>query len=585
MNSKGGTKIKNSDKESGSKPIYEVKVDKDVYVEMRDGVQLAADIYRPKTDEEFPALLSMSPYGKDKQELDIEPKPLKSPKEVREKSSMEAGMSEYFVKRGYVHVIVDVRGSEKSEGKYHNVFSKQEQEDGYDLVEWIARQPWCDGNVGMLGISYYGIIQYLVAAQQPPHLEAIFPYDAFTDLYRDATNHGGIPCVGFGLFWYSTLPERINLVSEVHKNLEIDPDELTKTVEENEDLLRELYGPGITTLLDDVKNHSSLWEIFNNPEINPIVYDFMLFPTDGPFYWERSAHAKFDKIKVPVYMGSRWPMMGLHLRGPFTAWEEIETPKKLLIGPEPMVRPFDLYHDIILRWYDHWLKGIDTGIMDESPVKIYVRGIDQWRNESEWPLARTEWTKYYLHRGGILNTTAPGEDENPDSYLYQPPDERKEKKEEYYLRYETSDLEKDMEVTGPIALYLHASSTASDTNWIARIEDVRPDGTKTNITKGWLRASHRKVDEAKSKPWKPYHPHKEIIPIEPEKIYEYAIEIWPTSNVFKTGHKIRLEIRSDDGEPEVLEDMAITHLPCSREMTNTVYHSSAYPSHLLLPIV
>ena len=169
-----------------SKPLYGVQGEKDVYVEMRDGVRLACDMYHPDAEGKYPALLSMGPYGKENQQLKVPPNPFASDFAI-----IEAGDTEFFVSRGYVHVIADVRGTGHSEGKY-DICSTKEQEDGYDLVEWIAGQPWCNGNVGMVGISYFAFIQYLVAAQQPPHLKAIFPHDGWGDMYRDVSHHGGI---------------------------------------------------------------------------------------------------------------------------------------------------------------------------------------------------------------------------------------------------------------------------------------------------------------------------------------------------------------------------------------------------------
>ncbi|MHA1604925.1 MAG: CocE/NonD family hydrolase [Candidatus Freyarchaeota archaeon] len=554
----------------GSRPIFGVRVDKDVYIEMRDGTRLAADIYRPDAVGRFPALLSMSPYDKHKQNLPLEPRNLETIEDY-ELADIEAGVSEYFVRRGYVHVIVNVRGTFKSEGEYHSVFSPQEQEDGYDLVEWIARQPWCNGRVGMLGISYFAIIQYLLTSMKrpPPHLKAIFPFNGFTDLYRDCLYHGGICNIEFPLIWYQGLKDHIRAVPEAPKRLK---KKLEKAIEK-------------ALNSDAIKKRPDLVQILKNPEINPIALDLLLFPTDGPMYWERSPHRRLNKVKIPTYVGSDWMMVGLHLRGAFTAFESIKAPKKLLIGPPKMVRPFSLYHDEVLRWYDYWLKGINNGIMREPPVKIFVMGINQWRMENEWPLARTRWTKYYLHNNGLLDTNPPGDGEKPDRYIYEPLNKRKKDKAKYRVRYETQPLEEDTEVTGPIALCLYALSTDTDPDWIVRIEDVAPDGTRTVLTKGWLKASHRDLDKRKSKPWQPYHPHRKIKPIKPSRVYEYAIEILPTSNVFSAGHRIGLEISSDDGEPTRLTDFVFSHLLSGRKMRNTIFHNPEYPSHLLLPII
>lgn len=563
-------------KEKGSQPIFGVKIEKDVYIEMRDGTKLAADIYRPHAVGRFPALLSMSPYDKDKQNIPLEPKNIMEvqklePASIMELASIEAGVSEYFVSRGYAHIIANVRGTFKSEGEYYGVFSPQEQEDGYDLVEWIAQQSWCNGKVGMVGVSYFAVIQYLLASMKnpPPHLKAIFPLDGFTDLYRGLAYHGGICTPVFPLFWYQPLRENTKTTPLTPKIL---GKKLEMTVQE-------------ALNNDAIKNRPELIQILKNPEINPVVFDLLLNPTDGPFYWERSPHKRLGNIKIPTYTGSDWSKGLIHLRGAFTAFESIKAYKKMLIGPPEMVRPFSQYHDVIVRWYDFWLKGINNKIMDEPPVKIFVMGINQWREENEWPLERTKWTKYYLHSKEVLDTNPPGGDEKPDRYIYEPLNKRKESKTRYYVRYETASLPEDTEVTGPIALYLYAQSTDSDPDWIVRIEDISPDGTKTVLTRGWLKASHRDLDKGKSKPWQPYHSHRKIKPVKPDKVYEYAIEILPTSNVFKAGHKMGLEISSDDGEPTRPPELIFSHLLSGRKMTNTIFHNPKYPSHLILPII
>ncbi|WXG42096.1 MAG: CocE/NonD family hydrolase [Candidatus Freyarchaeum deiterrae] len=559
----------------GSQPKFSVKVDKDVSIKMRDGVKLAADVYRPDAAGKFPALLSVSPYDKDIQNFSQDSKGIenlrKDPEGFMKLASIEAGNSEYFVKRGYVHVIANARGSFKSEGEYQGTFSTQEQKDGYDLIEWIARQPWCNRKVGMVGVSYYAIIQYLIASMNrpPPHLKAIFPLDGFTDLYRDLAYHGGICNTGFPLAWFKPLKGKIKTKPQALKIL---GNKLKKAVQE---LLES----------DAIKNRPEIVEIIKNPELNPILFDMLLAPTDGPIYWERSSWKRLRKIKIPTFIGSDWMKVGIHLRGAFTAYESIKAPKKMLIGPPGMTRPWNEYHDVIVRWYDYWLKDMATGIMDESPIKIFYMGIDQWREEDEWPPAVTQWKKYYLHDERTMDTHPPGPDEKPESYVYEPLNQMRRGLVLYSARYHTPILDKEVKIAGPIALNLYASSTDTDSDWIIRLEDINPDGTKRVLTRGWLKASHRDLDRIKSKPCQPFHPHNKVIPIKSDKIYQYQIEIWPTANVFKAGHKIGLEISSDDGEAGDFSSTIFTHLLSGRKMTNTIFHNPHYPSHLLLPII
>jgi hypothetical protein len=560
----------------GSQPKYGVKLDKDVYIKMRDRVKLAADIYRPDTEGKFPALLSVSPYDKDMQNFSVDSKSIenlrKDPEGFMKLASIEAGNSEYFVKRGYVHVIANSRGTFKSEGEYQGTFTEQEQKDGYDLIEWIAHQRWCNRKVGMVGVSYFAIIQYMIASmiRPPPHLKAIFPLDGFTDLYRDLSYHGGICTVGFPLRWFMPLRGKVKTKPQAPKTL--GKDKLKKAVQE---LLNN----------DAIKNRPELVEILKNPEINPIVFDQLLAPLDGSLYWGRSSWKRLGRIKIPTYTGSDWAKVGIHLRGAFTAYESIKAPKKMLIGPPGMTRPWNEYHDIIVRWYDYWLKDMATGIMDESPIKIFYMGIDQWREEDEWPPSRTKWTKYFLHDNKNMDTHPPGPNEKPDNYTYEPLIQNRRGLVLYNARYQTPSMDQEVKLAGPIALNLYASSTDTEPDWIIRLEDINPDGTKRVLTRGWLKASHREIDKIKSKPWQPFHPHTEVNPIKPNKVYQYEIEIWPTANVFKAGHKIGLEISSDDGEAVDLSSTILTHLLSGRKMTNTIFHNPKYPSHLLLPII
>ncbi len=549
-----------------SQPKYKVKLQKDVFIKMRDGVHVAADIYSPDVAGKYPALLGFSPYCKDAQNL---PVPARTSDPLFGNGGIECGISEYFVSRGYVHVIADTRGTGLSEGAY-GVFSKKEQEDGYDVVEWIAKQPWCNGNVGMLGMSYFAMIQYLVAALRPPHLKAIMPVDGATDIYRQWGYHGGILDIGFALRWWFTVRAHTVEATDI-------PDaDLGKMVEELKNN-------------EDIRNYPGAYLSLIFPKMDPHTYDLLLHPHDGPFYWERSAYTKLNKINIPTYLLSRWAAWCIHLPGAFSAYREINAPKKLMITiPESGVgfyRPWHENHDIVLRWYDHWLKGIDTGVMDEPPINILVQGTNEWRYENEWPLARTQWTKYYARAGGLLTETLPSWNEIPDSFTniarlapgQQPP----------CLKYMTAVFTQDTEVTGPIALYLYAALSAEDTNWIAEIIDADAEGAEKRVSIGWLKASHRELDERKSQPYQPFQPHTRSIPVEPGRVYQYAIEIRETSYVFKAGHRMELKVKAQDASWEGKEYhfAFFVHLTNTTEVNHTIFHTREYPTHLLLPII
>ena len=549
-----------------SQPQYQTRVEKDVMVEMRDGVRLAADIYLPNAKGRFPALLSISPYGKEMQRLPVPDFPTDT---KLGNGGIESGITDYFVSRGYVHIIADCRGTGSSKGAY-GLFARKGFEDGYDLIEWIAKKPWCDGNVGMLGISYNAMMQYGVAALSPPHLKAIFAADAAADIYRHWAYHGGIISLGFCQHWWPIV------LAHTLEPPDIPPSELKKRIE---DLKRN----------DDIRSFPSAYMVLLLAEKNPHLLDVLLHPYDGPFYWERSGYTKFGQIKIPTYLLTRWTSWSMHLPAAFSAYSGINAPKKMMITiPESGAgfnRPWHEYHDLVLRWYDHWLKGIDTGIMNEPPIRILVQGINQWRYENEWPLARTRWTRFYLGKNMMLTETPPGATEKPDSFANVPG--LKPGKEVPAIKYATLPLNEDVEVIGPSAFYLYASLSTQDADWMVEIRDVDSSGAEKLVSMGWLKASHREIDESKSKPYQPFHPHTRSLPGEPGKVYQYSIEIRETSMVFKAGHRIELVIKGQDAPWEGKEYFrdVFWHLPRTKETQHTVYHTPEYASHLLLPII
>ncbi|MHB8700090.1 MAG: CocE/NonD family hydrolase [Nitrososphaerales archaeon] len=562
-----------------------MKVEKDVLIPMRDGTNLAADLYLPDSFGRFPALLSMHAYGKDIEELVTKVPKMKAL--VSDYIIMEAGDHEFWAAHGYVHVIADVRGTGKSEGKYHNWFSPQEQKDGYDLVEWIAAQPWCDGNVGMTGISYLAIIQYLVAAQQPPHLKAIFPHDGWADTYRDIAYHGGIP---------SVFPEilRRNIATRTAVNIS----ESLYSEDDLEHMVDELKN-------DDRTNYNRCPLIYENlvSRNSPMTFDFYVNRFDGEFYRERSPAWKMDRIKVPTYLGSEMHQaytVSMHLPGATTGWERITAPKKLAFRPAAggLERPFHEFHDEMLRWFDYWLRGIENGIMSEPPVKIWVRGAEKWRFENEWPLiSKTEWKRFYLRSDRKLSAEPPDLEEASDGLFYkpaiplfmvpgaQPYDPRPES-----ISYLSEPFERDVEIIGPVALYLHVSLTSDDADFIIALKDVNPDGTGTNISRGWLKASHRELDAERSRPWQPFHPHTRALPVPRGEVLEYAIEIRPIANLFRAGHRMQIEVWPCDYPSEPYYDWTLSwgrsnHIPYGNEVRYEIHHSKNYQSHLLLPVI
>jgi putative CocE/NonD family hydrolase len=557
--------------EKGSQPVNRVKARETVFVPMRDGVRLAVDVYRPDAPGKFPALLALCVYGKDLQVL-----PVKQP-QGRENSlvwdgTMESGSTQYFVSRGYAHVIADVRGCGDSEGEYVGMCGHTEGEDGYDLIEWIASQPWCDGNVGMVGISYLAGVQLYTAAEQPPHLKAIFPWEVWSDLYRQiATSEGVLHPMMYRLFSGRGMdPGQTNgsgmahnhIVSAMVKNTP--PDELKKLQEER------LRDP-------DLMVYSIYWSCLRYPRKSPLFADFLFQPNDGPFYRERSPYTKFDRIKVPLFTGGPW--VGMWPDGAFSVYNSVDVPRKIVMAPLALCdeRPWYQIHDEVIRWMDHWLKGIDTGFMDEPPIKFYMLGANEWRYEHEWPLARTQWTRYYLRSRGRLMAEPPVGNEGPDCFVQQPLDETSEVNS---LKYFTGPFSRDVEVIGPLALYLHAAIDQPDTNWHVTVYDVDPSGGRKPMpTYSWLKASHWAVDEKNSKPWEPRHDHTRNVPIVPGEVNEYAIGLSHMANLFRAGHGIEVEISSMDTMPGGL------HICSSKTTLHKIYHNPEHASYLLLPVI
>ena len=342
----------------------------------------------------------------------------------------------------------------------------------------------------------------------------------------------------------------------------------------------------------------------------------MFYPLVLPFDTEENtiqAEEMFKKIKIPFYTGAGAYAYTykMHWQGAQHWFQNVGAPKKLVFtGPAHLERPYHEYHDEILRWYDYWLKGVDTGIMDEPPVKIWVMGANKWRYGADWPLPETEWTKVYLHswerlkREGHLPAWQTYANAQPDAFVQMPPTQTRRIER---LRYMTDPLPEDLLVIGPISLTLYASIDQEDTNWIVILRDVGPDVSvrtarpgersvpdnlpERELTRGWLKASYRALDPERSKPWSPWHrlTMEAQKPVIPGEVNEYCIEILSTANLFRKGHRICLDITSLDLSEGVAGETSVEYIPnhvcSSKTVLHRIYHNAQYPSHLLLPII
>jgi predicted acyl esterase len=546
---------------------YGIVAERDVSIRMNDGIHLDCDIFRPDGTEKYPAILGVHAFDKFQQSAPSMPQGFE-----RINGSIEAGDSNFFVRRGYAHVIVNVRGTGKSEGEFSG-YGAQEAKDTYEVIEWIARQPWCDGNVGMFGVSYFAISQLQVAALNPPHLKTIFAPFGYTDFYRDKCYHGGILSHAFLTGWANRIFRK---TADYRTNAKF-------SFWTREKLGNSRVQEMIENALQDreIRAVPALVEVLKNPEreANPIIVDVLLNRFDGEYYKERNV--KHEKIKVPAYFGACWGNYGLHLPGAFRTWEKTKAPKKMVIGPPLYLdRPLYQYQYESLRWFDHWLKGIENGIMNEPPVRLFVIGADEWKSGEDWPLPETKWTPFYLHSKGLLSEHEFWPNESSSSFEDNPYNQRGE------LTFLSPPLVENTEVIGPIALTLYASTTADEVLWFVSLLDVDPSGEEKLLTRGWLRGSQREMDPKRSKPWEPFHPHTKRESLKPGEIYEFNLKILPTANLYRPGHRIGLRIRcADDERPKTsLEAIGQGHLWSQTPSWITVFHDSDHPSYLLLPI-
>jgi uncharacterized protein len=564
---------------------YQVTVQTGMRVKMRDGAQLVADVYRPKAAGKFPVLLTRTPYNR-----------------------RDFNTGTYLASLGYVAILQDTRGRFDSEGEFYPF--KHEIEDGYDTVEWAAALEYSNGDVGMFGGSYVGATQMLAGVSKPPHLKAIFPYITASEYYDGWTYQSGALMQWFASSWSSGLAE----------------DTLRKMVNSRQ-------RPKDWVQQFPVEDY----RLINIPaarEVAPYFRDWVEHERDDEYWrrWKVSNH--YSQMNVKALHAGGWH--DIFLKGSIKNFVEMRkgaaTPEardgqRLLVGPwaHAGTSPEGKIGDVvfgkqavldmnatIVRWADFALKGVKNEFAGDAPVRIFVMGDNVWRDEKEFPLARTQYTKYYFHSNkgansaagdGELSINAPVKEavkEKADTYEYDPQnptptiggrlccgaaiqpgpfDQRPNESRQDVLVFSTPPLERDTEVTGYITVELYASSSAPDTDFTAMIVDVDSHegraGYARFLTDGVVRARYRNSTERAE-------------PIEPGKVYKYTIDLWATSNVFKAGHRIRVYISSSNfprfnrnlntGEPALGATKMI-------KANQTIYHDAERPSAIVLPII
>lgn len=561
-----------------SQPQHAVTAERDVFIPVRDGTQLAADVHRPAAAERFPALLAFQPWGKDHDAFGRAFPSQRRPSPLWD-GALEGGDTEYLVSRGYAHVIVDARGTGASGGELTSVMgagTSSEGPDLHDTVEWIAGQPWCNGNVGMIGISYLAAVQLLAAAENPPHLKAVFPEGGHYDVYRHMY-HGGIlwkmPRAAMRGRGGDSGLAVANPVSAVLGQL---------TGEEQRKLIDARLGD------PDVGFYPNYHQLLRYPYIDPIWLDYILSPVDGPFYWGAGrSDERLAKVKIPVHLGVQLGR-GWQVEETINAFTRVNGFRQLVLRPGPPMqeRPFHEFHDEIVRWYDHWLKGNDTGILDEPPVRVFVEGVNEWRSSDQWPLPCTTHKTFYLRPNHRLlgdPETLPAAAAPPDGF-YQAPERVCQKVNT--LEYLTDGFTEPVDFIGGGGLHLHAEIDTQDTNWIITLYDVAPNGDRTAFTTGYLKASHRELDSQRSTEAAPFHPHSRIIPVPVNEVIEYSISIYPCSRRIDISHRLLLEIKSLESEQSVNQMLPPEsgHLNSGWATTHKIYRDRRHRSHLVLSV-
>jgi hypothetical protein len=548
---------------------YEIQFEKDVMMPMRDGVKLAANIFRPKADGKFPVLLARSPYGK---------------------GDEKQGDGLRYVPKGYVVIIQDCRGKGSSEGEWEPF--KYDRDDGHDTYKWIVEQPWSNGEIGTFSGSYLGFTQW-ISAPGSECVKAMFPVVPLIDPYADACYDGGAFNLSLSFTWGAMVS-----VKKDEKLPQIDWAEAHRVL------------PLFT------------WDEKVTGRKVQYLRDWVTHTCFDDYWAERSARNHLADITAPMLNIAGW--YDIFSRNDLENVNKVRNSAKsevarkqarILVGPwthgisnNGKVGQMDFGKQSVIdlgdlqeKWFEHWLKGKDTGVENLAPFRIFVMGRNEWRDEQEWPLARAQYIPYYFHSNGSANTlhgdgvlsTKPLGAEPADDYVYHPDDpvptlggnnlsgpagptdQRKVEERADVLVYTSAELKEELEVTGPVKVVLYASSSAKDTDWTAKLVDVHPDGRAINLCDGIIRARCRESVENPTL-------------IEPGKIYQYNIDVWVTSNVFLPGHRVRVEISSSnfpryDRNPNTGHPFA--QEVDLRKADQRVYHDRDHPSHILLPVI
>lgn len=565
-------------------------IERDVSIPMDDGISLKCDVFRPSNGQPAPVIMTQGPYAKGAPySVQFEPQwkwlveahpDLFKGESTGEFMNWETVDPEVWVPLGYVCIRVDSRGAGRSPGIL-DIFSPREIKDYHDAIEWAAAQPWSTGKVGLNGISYYAITQWLVAALQPPHLTCIIPWEGAGNMYRDFGRHGGIHSNFFTETWY---PRQVVSVQHGNPNSIIDP------------WLKERLSGQAT--FDD--------EQLRLNRTDPIQ-DILQRPLDDDWYRARSPD--WSKVKVPFLSAASLGGHALHARGNFEAFTQAASTQKWLETHEGRHEElFYLEYGVTLqqRFLDHFLKGVQNGWEQQPPVLLTLRRpftteVER-RHEQSWPLPDTKWTKFYLDSTSLALKFDPHPAASIASF----------RALEDTISFQSEPLKQETEITGPLALKLFASSTTTDMDLFVTFQAFSPEDDEvdfqgtidphTPLSQGWLRGSHRKLDSEKTVIYRPYHSHDELQPLTPGEIYELDIELWPASVVLPAGFRFAVHIGGRDFERPLPPDVPneawtsrgsgpwLHNNPADRPKdvfggTTTLHTGGKWGSYLYLPII
>jgi uncharacterized protein len=548
-----------------SEPNHRCVCDPDIEVPMRDGVNLMVDVHRPLDAGRYPVLVAASPYPRQIQDIGA---PM---------GFIEAGATDFFVPRGYAHVIANLRGTGGSEGTF-GFHDTQERLDLYDLVEWAAEQPWSNGRVGMVGISYFAMTQLEAASEHPPHREAIFPIATSSDLYEGVYH--------YGLFNSTFVTPFLAMVG---------------VTSEHDRLWRGKVVGAARRVLNTPRLHKKFATMNGESSIGIMKAALRLHHDPRPWddlwrsvavehqlrdaWWdERNVLPLLADVTIPVYLGCDWENVPLHLPGTFGALQALghnDRVRVALLGQFGLTWPWESLHVEALAWFDQWLKDRDTGVLDGPPIRYWLPVADEWHTSDTWPPPGYELRELVLSADGSLGEG--GETIGGREYIalgtglnraqVSPTDPPS------YLAWTTDPLERPWDLVGNMELMLDARSTAIDTAWIATLQDVAPEGSVEDFTAGFLRAALRGIDEVASRPGTPVLTCRQAEAIPIGETVHYRVPLVPNARRLEAGHRLRLVLTSDDQHKDAPAMMGFRHGTVGTNTINTVLASS----RLLLP--